>query len=69
MFVFQPVITTYKVLAENGSLRLVRKYIQFLISLVFFFVLFCFFFLHLHKIFHTRKIFSESSITTLYALT
>ena len=44
MFVFQPVITTYKVLAENGSLRLVRKYIQFLISLVFFFVLFCFFF-------------------------
>ena len=41
MFVFQPVITTYKVLAENGSLRLVRKYIQFLISLVFF----CFVFL------------------------
>ena len=41
MFVFQPVITTYKVLAENGSLRLVRKYIPFLISLVFF--LFCFF--------------------------
>ena len=66
MFVFQPVITTYKVLAENGSLRLVRKYIQFLISSGFFFVLF--FFLHLHKIFHTRKIFSKSSITTLYTL-
>ena len=65
MFVFQPVITTYKVLAENGSLRLVRKYIQFLITSVFLFVLF---FWPLHKIFHTRKIFSKSSITTLYTL-
>ena len=66
MFVFQPVITTYKVLAENGSLRLVRKYIQFLITSVFF--LFCFFGIDL-KFFIQERFSWKSSITTLYTLT
>ena len=66
MFVFQPVITTYKVLAENGSLRLVRKYIQFLITSGFF--LFCFFGIDI-KFFIQERFSWKSSITTLYTLT